>query len=135
MAVADKREITEQLNSSHGAYELVVSPVVLGLLGWWIDSKVGSGPWFAVGLAVFGVVGAVVKVFLDYKLRMAAVEEAARRNRAELEVERAAQRAVEAAERDAVAAELAAELAEAEAAASARRTTDTLTNSTRERVS
>ncbi len=115
MAAADKREITEQLNSSHGSYELVVSPVVLGLLGVWIDSKLESGPWFAVGLAVFGVVGAVVKVYLDYRLRMAAVDAASRAARDEREAERAVARAAEAAVRAEREAALAAELAAAEA--------------------
>lgn len=120
MAAADKREITEHMASSNGSFELVVSPVVLGLLGWWIDSKLGSGPWLAIGFAVFGLVGAVVKVYLDYRFRMEAVEADARRARDEREAERAAQRAADAAEREAVESALAAELAAAERRAASR---------------
>lgn len=115
MAAADKREITEQLNSSHGSYELVVSPVVLGPPGCVDRLQLDSGPWFAVGLAVFGVVGAVVKVYLDYRLRMAAVDAASRSARDVREAERAVARAAEAVVRAEREAALAAELAAAEA--------------------
>jgi F0F1-type ATP synthase assembly protein I len=117
MATADKREINEQLGSSHGSFELVVSPIVLGLLGRWIDGKVGSGPWVMIGLAVFGVVGAFTKLYLEYRFRMAAAAEADRAARAASAADHVAQRnaaAVERAELDRV---LAAELADAEARA------------------
>ena len=70
---------------------------------------------FLVGLAVFGVVGAVVKVYLDYRLRMAAADAASRAARDEREAERAVARAAEAAVRAEREAALAAELAAAEA--------------------
>ena len=115
-ARADKREITEQLHSSHGSYELVVSPVVMGLLGWWIDGRAGTGPWFLVGLSVFGVVGAVTKVYLDYRNRMAVVSDEARDAREARSAEHQAKRQAEADERAALEADLAEQLAAAEAA-------------------
>lgn len=115
MAVADKREINEQLSSSHGSFELVLSPVLLGLGGWWIDSRLGTGPWFLIGAAVFGFVGALVKTYYDYKLRMAAVADSARADREARAAEQATKRQAEAAARQSTNAALAQELADAEA--------------------
>lgn len=82
MAVADKRELNQQLNSSHGSFELVVSPLVLGLLGWWLDSKLDSGPWLTIVFAVFGIAGACAKLYFDYTARMQQLQTQARANRA-----------------------------------------------------
>jgi F0F1-type ATP synthase assembly protein I len=117
MAAADKREITRQLNSSHGSFELVLSPVLMGLLGWWIDGRAGTSPVFVIGLALFGVVGAAVKVYYDYRSRMEAVSDAARTEREARAAEQAAKRQAIADEREALEQSLAAQLAEAEAAA------------------
>ncbi len=83
MAEADKRELNMQLSSSHGSFELVVSPMILGALGWWIDGKAGTGPWLLVGFAALGLLGAVVKLYYSYQLRMAEAAEADRAARAE----------------------------------------------------
>lgn len=112
---ADKREINRQLGDSHGSYELVVSPVILGLLGWWIDGRAGTGPWFLIVFAVFGVTGAVTKIYLEYRRRMdvvAAEARAASESRAERHT---ADRAAREAERAALQADLEAQLAEVEA--------------------
>lgn len=115
MAVSDKRDINEQLASSHGSFELVMSPVLMGLGGWWLDGKLGTGPWILIGAAVFGFTGALVKVYYDYKLRMASVVERAGTERAERSAEQAAKRKVESDARAAANAALARELADAEA--------------------
>ena len=99
MAVADKRELNEQLGRSHGSFELVVSPVILGAGGWWIDTKVGSAPWFMIGAVVFGVAGAVTKLYLDYRMRMGQLAESAREGREARSAEHAAGRAEAAAQR------------------------------------
>lgn len=114
MAAADKREITEQIASSHSSFELVLSPVLFGLAGWWIDSKLGTGPIFAVGLAVFGLVAAVVTVYFGYRARMDAADAHARERSNQRERERTDRRKAEADHRDAVVAKLSAELAAAE---------------------
>lgn len=65
-------EMTLQLNQSHGAYELVLSPVILALLGFWADRSLGTGPWLMVSAALIGFVGAVVKIYYSYRSKMAA---------------------------------------------------------------
>lgn len=99
--------VTQSLNQSHGSFELVVSPLVLGLLGWWIDGRAGTGPWLAIALATLGVVGAAIKVFYEYRERMAAVAADAQ---AAAELRAEANRA-KVAERERARAELDAELA------------------------
>jgi len=62
-----------QLNSSHGSFELVVSPILLGLLGWWLDRSVlDTTPVLTIILSMLGLVGAVIKIYFGYTARMAA---------------------------------------------------------------
>lgn len=37
--------------------ELAGAIVLLGLVGWWIDGKYNTGPWFALTGALIGIVG------------------------------------------------------------------------------
>ncbi len=61
----------EQLNSSHGSFELVLSPIILALVGLWLDRSVlDSTPWCTVTFAVVGFAGAVVKLYYGYRLKM-----------------------------------------------------------------
>jgi F0F1-type ATP synthase assembly protein I len=71
MQDAKASDVTRQLNNSHGSFELVLSPVILALLGWWIDARFDTGPWCTVTLAILGVVGATVKVVGEYRANMA----------------------------------------------------------------
>ena len=70
MGTTDKRELGKGFNSSSGAYELVLSPILFALLGHWLDGRFGSGPWLMVIGAVFGLVGASVKRYYTYRFRM-----------------------------------------------------------------
>jgi F0F1-type ATP synthase assembly protein I len=64
--------VGEQLNSTHGSFELVLSPVLLALLGLWLDRSVWhTTPWCTVIFAVVGFAGAVVKLYYGYRARMA----------------------------------------------------------------
>ena len=61
-----------QLNSSHGSFELVMSPIILGLIGWWLDRSVfGTTPVLTIIFSVLGLVGAVIKIYFGYTARMA----------------------------------------------------------------
>lgn len=61
-----RREFSEQMNRSHGSFELVLSPFLLGLLGFWIDGRLGITPVLTIALSVLGVVGAVIKLYFGY---------------------------------------------------------------------
>ena len=63
---------------SSGSFELVLSPLLLGFLGFWLDHTVGTTPVFTVLFAVAGLAGAIVRVYYGYRSAM----EAVRRERA-----------------------------------------------------
>ncbi|HEX7133656.1 MAG TPA: AtpZ/AtpI family protein [Iamia sp.] len=52
-------------------FELVVTPILFGLLGWLVDRALGTSPVFALGAFAFGVIGTAVKLKLGYDREMA----------------------------------------------------------------
>ena len=91
MDAAGKRELHDAIWRSSGGFDLVLAPVLIALLGLWIDSAAGTRPIFMLAFLAFGTVGAVLKVYYDYQRGMteaaakhaAAVREEAARLRAE----------------------------------------------------
>lgn len=69
-------ELTRSLHRSSGSFELVFAPVIMALVGLWLDRTVGTTPWFTVGLAVFGAVGAVVAQYYTYQREVTRLAEA-----------------------------------------------------------
>ena len=110
MASAEKSELTHQLTTSHSGYELVVTPLLLGLFGFWLDGVIGIRPVLTIALAVFGVVGASASFYLRYRHQMgeATDQVLAARNATQAERARARQAAADAraAEQQALQAEL-----------------------------
>ena len=70
-----KQDATRSLNRSHGSFELAFAPVILALLGLWLDRTIGTVPVFTLLFALVGVLGAFTKVYYSYKLSMAALQE------------------------------------------------------------
>lgn len=75
-AAADSRaaELTQSLHRSSGSFELAFAPVIMALIGLWLDRTFGTTPVFVVLLAIVGVLGAGISVFYGYRHRMAALE-------------------------------------------------------------
>ncbi len=71
---AKQPALTEQLNSSNGSLELVLSAVLFGLLGLWIDNKVGTTPIFLLVFTFAGFAGAAVSVYYRYRHDIAQLE-------------------------------------------------------------
>ncbi|MSO86194.1 MAG: AtpZ/AtpI family protein [Acidimicrobiia bacterium] len=66
-----KRELNNGFgNSMSTAVELVVSPILMGLLGWWIDRQLGTFPLFALALFLVTLGYIVWKQFAVYAARM-----------------------------------------------------------------
>lgn len=65
------RETTRQFNRSHGSFELAFAPVILALVGLWIDRRLGTTPAFVITLAVLGFVGVGLKLYYAYRYEMA----------------------------------------------------------------
>lgn len=70
MDAEHKREFNTHLANSHGSFELVLSPVILGLGGWWLDGRLGTGPWLVIVAAVLGISGAAIKLYYGYRSQM-----------------------------------------------------------------
>jgi F0F1-type ATP synthase assembly protein I len=70
-----QQELTRSLHRSHGSFELAIAPVLMALIGLWLDKTFGTVPLFTIVLAAVGVLGSTVKVMYVYKAQMA--EEAA----------------------------------------------------------
>lgn len=66
-----QQELTRSLHRSHGSFELAMAPVLMALIGLWLDKTLGTVPVFTILLAVVGVVGSTVKVLYVYKAQMA----------------------------------------------------------------
>lgn len=62
----DGTELTRSLHRSAGSYELAFAPVLLALLGLWIDRTIGTVPLFTIVLAVIGMLGAGIKTYYSY---------------------------------------------------------------------
>jgi F0F1-type ATP synthase assembly protein I len=67
---SERRELTQQVHRSTGAYELVLSPLILGLIGYALDRLFGTTPLLTIIFAVAGLIGATAKVFFTYKAEM-----------------------------------------------------------------
>ncbi len=85
MDASQQRDLHDAIWRSSGGFDLVLAPVLLGLIGLWIDTSAGTRPLFMLGFLAFGTVGAVLKVYYDYQRGMdaAAAEAAAKREEAE----------------------------------------------------
>ena len=72
------------------AVEIVVTPLLFALLGWWLDSLLGTGPvlaiaeWrrrqsqrvvLAIAFGLFGIVGQAIRIYYQYRARMEREEE------------------------------------------------------------
>ncbi|MFM7064709.1 MAG: AtpZ/AtpI family protein [Actinomycetes bacterium] len=66
-----QQELTRSLHRSHGSFELAVAPVLMALIGLWLDRTLNTVPVFTIALAVLGVVGSTIKVIYVYKAQMA----------------------------------------------------------------
>ena len=71
MDVSQRRELSNDIfHRSSGSFELVMSPLLLGLLGLWVDHRVGTAPLFTILFAIAGIAGAAVKLYYGYRHAM-----------------------------------------------------------------
>lgn len=69
-----RRDTTRSLDRSHGSFELALAPVIMALLGLWLDRTVDTVPLFTLVFAVVGVLGSSIKIFYAYKHSMAELD-------------------------------------------------------------
>ncbi len=71
MNTSQRSEFQQGVNRSTGSYELVFSPVILSLLGLWLDRTVGTTALFAVLFAILGFIGSAILIYFRYSAEMA----------------------------------------------------------------
>ena len=78
--VSQRRELNDGMfHRSSGSFELVLAPVLLGLLGFWLDRRLDIVPVLTILFSIVGIAGAVIKTYYGYR---AGMESAARRRAA-----------------------------------------------------
>jgi F0F1-type ATP synthase assembly protein I len=56
------------------AFELVATPALFALFGWFLDSRLGTGPFLTIGLATFVAGYLVWKLLYNYNAEMTRLE-------------------------------------------------------------
>lgn len=67
MTASPNRDMQKAFRRSSGGFDLVLGPVLMALVGLWVDSLVGTTPIIAIVFLVGGFVGAVFKVYFEYQ--------------------------------------------------------------------
>jgi hypothetical protein len=68
---SQRRELNDSMYRSSGSFELLLAPVLFGLLGLWVDSRVDTRPLFTVVFAVLAFSGAFLRQYYGYRYAMA----------------------------------------------------------------
>lgn len=73
MDIGEKRELYGGFgNSLIWAFEFAATPFLFGLIGHYLDGRLGTGPWLTMLLVVFALAGLSVRMYYGY---VAAMEE------------------------------------------------------------
>ena len=75
----DKRAMNQGFGDGMSrAFELVVTPLLFGLVGFLVDHLAGTSPAFVVAFGAFGVVGTFVRAWYGYDAEMRSHESTGR---------------------------------------------------------
>ena len=67
--------LTETVLHSTGAYELVLSALLVGAFGYLLDRWFGTGPIFVLAFGIFGFIGAAASLYYRYKYQVELLNE------------------------------------------------------------
>ena len=74
-AQTDRRDLYNGFGDTMArAFEVVFTPFLFGLLGWWIDGRLGTRPLFALTLGIIVLLYTFWKLSKGYMRRMEAEE-------------------------------------------------------------
>jgi hypothetical protein len=62
-------------NALAQAIEIVATPFLFGLLGFFLDGRLGTRPLLTIVLGLFGVVGMAIRTYYGYRDAMGRAEE------------------------------------------------------------
>lgn len=74
--VSQRRELARDLNNQSGSFELAITPVIFGGVGFLLDRWLGILPVLTIALLVLGALGVATKLWLGYDREMKVHEEA-----------------------------------------------------------
>ena len=63
-----------RMTETSGSYELVLGSVIFGLIGLFIDRRIGTTPLFLLLFTVAGMAGASISIYYRYKHRIAQIQ-------------------------------------------------------------
>ncbi|NNF52926.1 MAG: AtpZ/AtpI family protein [Acidimicrobiales bacterium] len=63
-------KLTETLLQSTGGYELVLSALIMGFLGYGVDRWLNTTPFFVLALSAFGFLGAAFSLYYRFKQQL-----------------------------------------------------------------
>ena len=76
MELRDRQALYEGFGKGLGqAIEMVLTPVLFGAFGAWLDHLFGTGPVLMLVFGLFGVVGMAFRTYYWYQAKIAAEEE------------------------------------------------------------
>ena len=76
MQLPERRELFQGRSDGFAkAVELVATPLLLGLLGHFLDGWLGTGPILTAVLAAWGLIAVVIVTYYGYEAQMKAEEE------------------------------------------------------------
>ena len=67
---SQQRFLANLQDANTGAFELVLTPMLFALIGYFVDGAAGTRPVFTVILGALGFTGAVLRLYFDYVARM-----------------------------------------------------------------
>lgn len=68
---SDRRDLYNGFGDTMArAFEVVFTPLVFGVLGWWIDGRTGTRPLFALTLGILVLLYTLWKLSAGYAARM-----------------------------------------------------------------
>jgi F0F1-type ATP synthase assembly protein I len=68
---SQRRELSNDIfHRSTGSFELVLAPLLLAMLGFWIDRSAGTIPVFTILFALAGMAGAAARIYFGYRYAM-----------------------------------------------------------------
>ena len=70
-ALAERRDLNNGFGDSLArALEIVCTPFIFGLIGWWIDGRTGTRPLFSLTLGILVLVVTLWKLSRGYMTKM-----------------------------------------------------------------
>lgn len=71
MDVGERRELYSGFgNSLVWAFEFAATPLLFGLIGRFLDNRLGTNPWLTIVLVIFAIAGLVVRSYYGYVAAM-----------------------------------------------------------------